>query len=144
LNGSRRYSLDTSFLTYHYYNRETKTSRILSSGALNLTTVSETLYVLCRTEGLEKSLQFIKDVYKQAQLVPSERLVAVAGQFKCKYPISLADSWVLATGKILRIPALFAHREEEIINHLESISKEVEVAFLDEVPLTRGGPGRVE
>lgn len=133
MNGSKRYALDTSFLIHHYYNGNIKTGEILSRGAVNLTTASETLYVLCRTEGLNRSLEFINDVYKQAQLVPSERLVAVAGQFKCKYPISLADCWVLATGKNVRIPALFAQREDELINHLESISKEVEVSFLDEV-----------
>ncbi|MEM3381230.1 MAG: hypothetical protein QXL25_05615 [Candidatus Bathyarchaeia archaeon] len=60
-------------------------------------------------------------------------MAPVAGQFKCKYPLALADCWVLATGKIYRTPAFFAIREKTVETPLESIEKEVQVRSLDEL-----------
>lgn len=133
MNASTSYSLDTSFLLYHRYRGDEKTEAILKQGVVNLVTSSELLYVLCRKEGVEKSLSYLKQVHSKAKLAPSEPVAPVAGQFKCKYPIALADCWVLATGKVSGIPALFAFPEKEIQARSELIGREVQIEFLEEV-----------
>jgi predicted nucleic acid-binding protein len=133
LNGSKSYALDTSFLVYHYYKGDERTNRFFEEGVTNLVTICETLYTICRKEGLQRALDFVKEVSKRVKIIPSERVTPIAGQFKCKYSISLADCWVLATAKIQNIPALFAFKEKELQEHLESLKHEVEVIFLEEV-----------
>jgi len=132
-SGSRKYALDTSFLVYHYYRGNVLTERLLSNGIVNYVTLSEVLYILCRYEGLNPALNYIRKVVKLASIAPSSKVSLVAGQFKCKYPISLADCWVLATAKVYGIPSLFAQKEKEIIKHIEAIRSEVEIIFLDEI-----------
>lgn len=79
------------------------------------------------------ALNFVMDALKTVRIVPSERVALMAGQFKCKYPISLADCWVLATSKVFNVPALFAFRERELLAYIEDVRRETEVKFLDEV-----------
>ncbi|MCD6510742.1 MAG: PIN domain-containing protein [Thermoprotei archaeon] len=133
MNGSKKFALDTSFLIYHYYKGNKKTSELLRNGVINYVTLSEVLYVLCRYENPKEALSYIEEIVKLASIAPSSKVSLIAGQFKCKYPIALADCWVLATAKVYRIPSLFAFKEKEIIKHLDLIKKEVGVVFLDEI-----------
>ncbi len=133
LNGSRRYALDTSFLIYHYYKGDERTLELLHNGITNYVTLSEVLYILCRYENLKKALSYIEGIVKSVSIAPSSKISLIAGQFKCKYPIALADCWVLATAKVYRVPSLFAFKEKEIVKHLDLIKKEVEIVFLDEI-----------
>jgi len=133
LSGSRNYVLDSSFLIYHYYKADSATSDILKGGFLNHVSLSEALYILCRKEGITTTLDFIREILKVIKVVPSERIVLIAGQFKCKYPIALADCWVLATSKVLEAPALFAFKEKELLAHVDAIREEVKVEFLEEI-----------
>ena len=124
----KSYALDTSALIVHYYKRNLK--EIIKESYVNLHTLSETFYIICRTEGLEKAAHYIQEIVGTATIVPSHELALTAGQFKCKYRISLADAWTLATAKIKRVPALFGIREREILDILDQLKKEVEVEFL--------------
>ena len=133
MSGLRNYALDSSFLIYHYYKGDDATNDILKTGLLNLVALSEALYVICRKEGVTTSLNFVKEISKAVKVAPSERIAPMAGQFKCKYPISLADCWVLATSKVFKVPALFAFKEKELVAHIDTIRGETEVKFLDEV-----------
>jgi len=101
--------------------------------SVNEVTVSEALYVLCRVEGFRSALNFISDVARKATIPSLGSIALVAGQFKCKYPIALADCWVLATAKVNGVPALFESREEEIAKRLSEIEQEVEVKFLEDL-----------
>jgi len=129
----RNYALDSSFLIYHHYKGDGATNDILKAGLLNLVALSEALYVICRKEGVATALNFVMEILKVVKVVPSERIAPMAGQFKCKYPVSLADCWVLATSKIFNVPALFAFREKELLTHIDAIRRETEVEFLDEL-----------
>ncbi|MBS7637436.1 hypothetical protein KEJ49_00880 [Candidatus Bathyarchaeota archaeon] len=75
----------------------------------------------------------MEELAERSRLAPSELVAPVAGQFKCRFLVSLADAWVLATGKVMNVPCLFAHREKELTSHLIAIRREVEVHFLDEL-----------
>ncbi len=101
----------------------------------NLVTLSETLYVVCRNDGIDKATKFVNECMQQAVVVPSEGVATLAGHMKCRYPISLADCWTLATGKVSRVPCLFAFRETEVIRNLDLITREVQIKFLDELQL---------
>ena len=132
MNGQRSYALDSSFLIYHHYKGDSTTNDIIKAGFLNLVALSEALYVICRKEGVVTALDFVKETSKIVKIVPSERIAPMAGQFKCKYPISLADCWVLATSKVFKAPALFAFKEKELLAHIDAVREETEVEFLDE------------
>ena len=133
MNGPRNYALDGSFLIHHHYKGDGTTNDILKAGLLNLVALSEALYVICRKEGVATALNSVKEISKAVKIVPSERIAPMAGQFKCKYPISLADCWVLATSKVFKVPALFAFKEKELLAHIDAIRIETEVKFLDEI-----------
>lgn len=109
------------------------TEALVGSGIINLVTLSEVLYIVCRGEEASKALSYVEELAERSKLAPSELVAPVAGQFKCRFPVSLADAWVLATGKVMNVPCLFAHKERELISHLAAIRKEVEVHFLDEL-----------
>ncbi|MGQ9722401.1 MAG: PIN domain-containing protein [Candidatus Jordarchaeum sp.] len=102
----RSYALVTSFLIYLYYlEKNDNIWKIVENGFCNLVTLSEMYHVTYRKEGHVGSVKFIEKLIKISKIVPSEELALIVGQFKCKYPISLADCWVLATGK----KGLFPH-----------------------------------
>lgn len=131
--GSTRYALDTSFLLYHYYKRDERTVAILEGGFFTPVTLSEAVYMLCRKEGLRPALDYAAKIVKTSTLVPAERVALVAAQLKCKLPVSLADAWALAAGKVQQVPTLFALREKEVVKNLLLITSETPVSFLDEV-----------
>lgn len=124
----KSYALDTSILIVYYYKRNL--SYIIENGFINLHTLSEIFYIICRTEGLDSAVKYVKELLKIVKIVPSSELVYIAGQFKCKYRISLADAWTLATAKVKKVPALFAIKEREIIDIFDELKKEVEIEFL--------------
>ena len=122
------YAIDTSALIVNYYRGVLEDT--LSQSYVNLHILSETFYVICRSEGVDKALKYVQEVAGKARITPSEEIALIAGQFKCKYPISLADAWTLATAKRNGVPALFGVMEREIIDVVEELRKEVKIEFL--------------
>ncbi|WP_455283878.1 PIN domain-containing protein [[Eubacterium] cellulosolvens] len=134
MSGSERFALDSGVLLFNYCaGRPERTTGLVRNSLLNLVTLSETLYVICRIDGVEKAQRFIEECAKETVVVPSERVAPLAGHLKCRYPISLADCWALATAKAFDVPCLFAFRESEIVRNLDLIRREVQVKFLDEL-----------
>ena len=137
MSGSERFALDSSVLLFNYFaGRPEKTTKLVRDSLVNVVTLSETLYVICRIDGIERAQGFIEECAKEATVVPSERVAPLAGHLKCRYPISLADCWALATGKAFDVPCVFAFRETEIVRNLALIRQEVMVKFLDELQWT--------
>jgi len=137
LSGSERYALDSSVLLFDYFaGRPEKTAELVRNSLLNLVALSEALYIICRIDGIERAQGFMEECAKEATVVPSERVAPLAGHLKCRYPISLADCWTLATGKAFDAPCVFAFRETEIVRNLDLIRQEVMVKFLDELQRT--------
>lgn len=124
----RSYALDTSALIVHYYKRNLE--EVIGNSYVNLHTISEVFYVLCRVEGVDSAARYVREIVGKTGIVPSSKLALVAGQFKCKYRISLADAWTLATAKVEEVPALFGVREREILDVLDRLGEEVEVEFI--------------
>ncbi len=135
MNFQKSYALDTSFLIIHKYSPSPLTHKLLLKGYLNIVTISETFYVICRRNGVKEAASFIGETLKRAKLVPSGGIALLAGQFKCRYGVSLADCWTLATAKWKNIPALFGVKEKEILKYLDQLIKEVEVTFLESIKL---------
>lgn len=135
MSGSERFAIDSSVLLYDYFARGSKVvSELLSKSVLNEVTISETLYVICRTDGREKASAYVEECAKKIYAIASsERVSPIAGYMKCKFAISLSDCWALATAKVFELPCLFALRETEIIRNLAAIDQEVKVKFLDEL-----------
>jgi predicted nucleic acid-binding protein len=140
LSGSEKFALDSSVLLFDYFaGGSEKVSQLLRESLLNEVTISETLYVICRIDGKEKASDYIGKCTKTVSAIaPSETISPLAGYLKCKFPISLADCWALATAKAFQVPCLFAFREAEIVKNFQSINEEVEIRFLDELH----GPNR--
>jgi len=132
MSGSRRYALDTSIILLSFYDRERIAPEILQQGYVNAVTVSEALYVLCRKENWEQAKSFIGEQTRELTVIPSSQVTALAAAFKCKFSIALADCWTLATAKHKKVPALFAFKEAELIDHLDALKAEVEIVFLED------------
>ena len=135
LNGSESFALDSSVLLFDYFCGGSQRVRpVLKEGLLNDVTIAETLYVICRTDGEENAANYVEKCARTVRAIaPSEKLSRLAGSMKCKFSISLADCWVLATGIVFKVPCLFGFREAELVKNLGAISDHVEVKFLDEL-----------
>jgi len=135
LNGSESFALDSSVLLFDYFcGGSERVRQVLKEALLNDVTIAEMFYVICRTDGEEKAGNYVENCARAVRAIaPSEKLSRVAGSVKCKFSISLADCWVLATGIVFRVPCLFGLREAELLKNLGAISNHVEVKFLDEL-----------
>jgi hypothetical protein len=122
-------------LLFDYFAGGTGTiAKLLRESLLNEATISETLYVICRIDGIKNASNYIEECANKIGLIaPSERVAHLAGYMKCKFPVSLADCWELATGKTFRVPCLFAFREAESLRNLQLITEEIQIKFLDEL-----------
>ena len=140
MNGSARFALDSSVLLFDYFAGGSETvTELLRESVLNEVTISETLYVICRMDGKEKASDYVEKSAKTVRAIASSEMIApLAGYMKCKFPVSLADCWALATAKSFNLPCLFALREAEILRNLDAINQEVRVKFLDELSPPKG------
>ena len=94
----------------------------------------EALYVVCRKQGFENSLNIIDAIvdsgYFNIHCISEIR--NIIGECKCKYPISIADCTTLSLAKHLNCPAMFSRFEKEFRNIIEELSEWVgkEIIFL--------------
>jgi hypothetical protein len=122
-------------LLFDYFaGRSRMVGTLLENGFLNSVSISETLYVICRIDGMQKASKYVAECTgKVGSLASSERIAPLAGYMKCKFPVSLADCWALATAKSFNVACLFAFREKDVLSNLDSIAREVQIRFLDEL-----------
>jgi len=94
----------------------------------------ETLYVICRKQGFENSLNLINTLVNSGyfNIHSISEIRNIIGECKCKYPISIADCTTLSLAKHLNCPAIFSKFEKEFRNIIEELSKCVgkEIIFL--------------
>lgn len=133
LNGQRKYALDSSILIQKYYVKDQLTQSIIQNGVTNLVALSECYYIICRKENNKAALNYIDELVKTVKIIPTEQIIKIAGQFKCKYPIALADCWTLATAFALKINAIFAFKEKELVKNYDDLSKEVKIDFFEDL-----------
>ncbi|MHA1648940.1 MAG: PIN domain-containing protein [Candidatus Helarchaeota archaeon] len=136
MSGQKRYALDSSILIQYFYLKDKKTKFLITNGITNLVALSECYYIICRKEGNEVSMNYIDELSSLVKIIPSEQIIKIAGQFKCKFPIALADCWTLATAFVLDTKAIFAFKEKELIDNLNDILKEVKIEFFENLNLS--------
>ena len=110
---------------------------------LSTVTLAEVFYVAKRIYeevGVEKpgkaaeNFLFFLEKHKGLSIVPPNFGIAVeAGKIKSIYKISLADSFVLATAKILKAKPLFRKIEKELEPHMEDFKKEYGLMTIEEL-----------
>lgn len=134
LNGSKSFALDSSILIQYYYLKDQKTKELIKHGVTNLVALSECYYIICRKEDNQTALKYINELMEDVQIVSTEQIVKIAGQFKCKFSIALADCWTLATAFALKTSAVFAFKESELKKNFQEIIKQVNLRFFDDIP----------
>lgn len=97
--------------------------------------LAEAEYVLCRRVGHEASKSKVDNLRNSnyAPVTDSEQVSRIAAQIKCKWTVSLADCYALATAKATASRALFAFREKELEREMKRQPYEVEVIFLEDL-----------
>lgn len=113
---------------------------------LSTVTLAEVFYVSKRIyegagvkepeEASRKFLLFLKKHRGMTMVPPDFNIAAEAGKIKSTYRISLADSFVLATAKILGANALFRKAEEEMEPFLEAFRRNYGFITLNEISFT--------
>lgn len=110
---------------------------------LSTVTLAETFYVARRIyewagvkqpEEAAHDFLFFLEKHKALSLVqPSPETAVEAGKVKAFYGVSLADSFVLATAKILNAKALFRKVEKEIEPYIKALKKEYGFTVVKEI-----------
>lgn len=97
--------------------------------------LTELKYVLCRRIGREEAQDRVHKLIQSGyvSVVGTSELWEIAAEYKCERAISLADCFTLALAKKLKMPALFAKRERELIEEMERKPFDVKVIFLEDI-----------
>ncbi|HUY01256.1 MAG TPA: PIN domain-containing protein [Candidatus Deferrimicrobium sp.] len=132
MNGPKKYALDSSILIHNFYLKDPKIDLLIKNGVTNIVALSECYYILCRKENNQIASKYIDTLMNDIQIISSDQIVKIVGQFKCKFSIALADCWTLATAFALKIVAVFAFKEKELVKNLNDIFKEVELKFFED------------
>jgi len=90
----------------------------------------ELKYIFCKRMGIKNAIKLISNFIKDFFIHSEEILRNEAVKIKCKYPISISDSYSLATAKILNVP-LCMKREREILEHFNSLSQEIKIILIE-------------
>ena len=96
--------------------------------------LTELEYILCRRIGIREARDRVNKLLKSGyvNVIETSKLRELAAEYKCRRAISLADSFLLALSKYLKIPALFARREKELIKEIEREPFDVIILFLED------------
>lgn len=110
---------------------------------LSTVTLAEVFYVVKRIYeevGVEKpgkaaeNFLFFLEKHKGLSIIsPSFDIAVEAGKIKSLYKISLADSFVFATAKILKAKPMFRKIEKELEPYIEDLKKEYELITIEEL-----------
>jgi predicted nucleic acid-binding protein len=94
---------------------------------INVVNLTEVYYVLCRKLGEDKAKRIVKTIARAGFKIIGVKpiIMRYAAECKCKYGISLADCFSIATAKYLKSKALF-RREKEL-----EYRKVEEIEFID-------------
>jgi len=97
--------------------------------------ITEALYILCRKIGFNNALIKINALKRSGyiEIFEISPLIETAALYKCSRAIALSDCFTLSLAKYLSSPALFAHKEEELLREMEKEPFDVEILFLDEL-----------
>jgi len=84
---------------------------------INLT---ELFYIICRKLGVDKTRQIVQTLNDYIYFCSNDEIYEIAGLIKCRYSISLADCFSIATAKFYNCALIF---KQEIELNLKLISQ---------------------
>jgi predicted nucleic acid-binding protein len=113
--------------------RESLVSNKLSAH-LSEISLSETIYVLCRRLGYERSVSAVKGLIDTGYfgIEQSSNIYGLAGRYICERSLPIADCYSLALGNYLRLPVLFSRRETELAKEIKRKEFDVKIVFLED------------
>lgn len=92
-------------------------------------TLTEIFYVLCRQKDEKFASEKVNELKKSVKVELEFNLRELAGKYKCKRAISLADCYVLATAKLNSATAVFKP-EEEILKEVKKKQFDVKLVMI--------------
>ncbi|MEM3788763.1 MAG: PIN domain-containing protein [Candidatus Bathyarchaeia archaeon] len=95
-------------------------------------TLTELMYILCRKIGEKEAQDRVGYLLDSGYVILHEdsKLVELAAEYKCRRGISLADC--LALAKKISSPAIFARREDELLEEMSREPFDVKILFLED------------
>ncbi len=131
---SNKIVLDTGVLIEYFKADQNKIKHILRETLfnensntkiyMNYIIKSEIYYILCRALGKQKAIELLDEIESFFLFEESKKIYELAGQIKCKFPISLADCYSIATGLVQDCPIFFMKEEELSENMVRRINHE--------------------
>ena len=95
-------------------------------------TDTELKYIFCRQSGYKEAKELVLEFLKDFIICSESELRDEAFRLKCNFPISIADCYSLAVGKVLNIP-VYMIKEKEIEKVIDKLLSMVKVIFVDEI-----------
>ena len=92
----------------------------------------ELKYIFCRRIGFQEARTRISKFLRDFVICPENQLRDEAFRLKCDFPISIADCYSLAVGKVYEIP-VYMKKEREIDDIIDDLSAIVEILFIDDL-----------
>ena len=95
-------------------------------------TDTELKYIFCRRNGYKEAKELVLEFLKDFIICSENELRDEAFRLKCNFPISIADCYSLAVGKVFNIP-IYMTKEKEIEKVIDKLLSMVKVIFVDEI-----------
>ena len=101
--------------------------------------IVEAEYILCRKLGKEIAFEKVDNLLDSNyfNVVSLDSYRRKLSELKCFNPISLPDCNTIAIALDLKIPALFARRETEIINQIKKKPFDTKIYFLEDFDISK-------
>jgi len=95
-------------------------------------TDTELKYIFCRRNGYKEAKELVLEFLKDFIICSENELRDEAFRLKCNFPISIADCYSLAVGRVFNIP-VYMIKEKEIEKVLDKLLSMVKVIFIDDI-----------
>ena len=95
-------------------------------------TDTELKYIFCRRNGYEEAKELVSEFLKDFIICSESKLRDEAFRLKCNLPISVADCYSLAVGRVFNIP-VYMIKEKEIEKVIDKLLSMVKVIFINEI-----------
>jgi len=95
-------------------------------------TDTELKYIFCRRNGYTEAKELVLKFLKDFIICSENELRDEAFRLKCNFPMSIADCYSLAVGRVFNIP-VYMIKEREIEKSIDKLLSMVKVIFIDEI-----------
>ena len=123
--------LEDSTLGKNFYEKVLAQSQLQNIYISPLTDL-ELKYVFCRKNDYKQAKELVSEFLKDFIICSESELRDEAFRLKCNLPISVADCYCIAVGKLFSIP-VYMKREKEIEMVINQLLKIVKIIFIDDL-----------